>query len=105
MVIYTFLPNPARLVLNVNPKVELILITIFEKTKRETKKMGPLRFKTRLESSLLKLKASSNLGARVELQGSAKRFSNSATPANNLLSTNVTLVHATLTSHQCNHNC
>ena len=76
MVIYTFLPNPARLVLNVNPKVELILITIFEKTKRETKKMGPLRFKTRLESSLLKLKASSNLGARVEAQGSAKRFSN-----------------------------
>jgi hypothetical protein len=45
MVIYTFLPNAARLVRNVNLNVELILITIFEKTKRETKKMGPLRFK------------------------------------------------------------
>jgi hypothetical protein len=56
--------------------VELILITIFEKTKRETKKMEPFRFKTRLESSLLKLKASSNLRARVESRGSAKRFSN-----------------------------
>jgi hypothetical protein len=56
--------------------VELILITIFEKTKRETKKMEPFRFKTRLESSLLKLKASSNLRARVEARGSAKRFYN-----------------------------
>jgi hypothetical protein len=77
-------------------------MTIFELTAREMKDDGPSVLRLQIDS-LPKLKPNSNGETKAETQGSSKGFSNSATPAKNLLYTSSTIVNVTLTSHQCNH--